>query len=79
MDMIDTGRPGRRTAFVARKLKKTNFDIVALSETTRPGDGQLKEEQGNYIFYWKGKSPDQPRIHCVGFAIRNYLINKLTD
>ncbi|PFX20071.1 Craniofacial development protein 2 [Stylophora pistillata] len=76
----NTNRPERRTAFVARELKRLDFDIVALSETRRAEKGQLSEEQGNYTFFiWKGKAQDQLRIHGVGFAIRNYLLTKLTE
>ncbi|PFX34407.1 Craniofacial development protein 2 [Stylophora pistillata] len=71
----NTNRPERRTAFVARELKR----FVALSETRRAEDSQLREQQGNYTFFWKGKEQDQRRIHGVGFSIRNYLLTKLTE
>jgi len=79
MDNTNTDRPERRTAFVARELQKFNFDIVALSETRRAEEGQLKEERGKYTFFWKGKPANQPRIHGVGFAIRNDLLCRLTE
>ncbi|PFX28925.1 Craniofacial development protein 2 [Stylophora pistillata] len=75
----NTKRPERRTAFVARELKRFDSDIVAFSETRRAEEGQLREEQGNYTFFWKGKAQDQPRIHGVGFAVRNDLLTKLTE
>ena len=79
MDNTNSNRPERRTAFVARELQKFNFDIVALSGTRRAGEGQLREEQGQYTFFWKGLDSEQPRIHRVGFAIRNSLLQKLTE
>jgi len=63
MDNKDSDRPERRTAFISRELNKLNLDIVALSETRRAEEGQLREEEGNYTFYWKGKKLEEPRIH----------------
>ena len=79
MDNPNSDRPERRTAFIARELQRFNFDIVALSETRRPGEGQLREEQGQYTFFWKGLNSEQRRIHGVGFAIRNSILPKLTE
>lgn len=60
LNMTETYRPERRTAFVARELKQFNFNIVALTETRWSGEGQLKEEQRKYTFYWKGKAQISP-------------------
>ena len=79
MDNQDTNRPERRTAFVARELKQFDIDIAALSETRRAEEGSLREEGGGYTFYWKGKDLDQPRIHGVGFAIKNELVKQITE
>ena len=79
MDSSNSYRPERRTALVARELERFNFDIVALSETRRAGEGQLREDQGQFTFFWKGLNEDQPRIHGVGFAIRNSLLPKLKE
>jgi exonuclease III len=79
MDNENLDRPERRTAFVARELKKFDLDIVALSENRRADEGQIREELGNYTFFWKGKPLDQPRIHGVGFAIKNNLLSKLNE
>ncbi len=54
MDNSNSNRPERRTALVARELERFNFDIVALSETRRSGEGQLREDQGQFTFFWKG-------------------------
>ena len=69
----------RRTAIISRELKSFRIDIAALSETRLADEGQLKEEKGGYTFFWKGKPVDEPRIHGVGFAIKNNLINHLHE
>jgi len=79
MDNKNSDRPDRRTAFVARELNRFKLDIVALSETRRAEEGQLREELGGYTFFWKGKDENEPRIHGVGFAIRNEIVDKLTE
>lgn len=55
------------------------MDIAALSETRLADEGQLKEEKGGYTFFWKGKPADEPRIHRMGFAIKNSLITHLFE
>lgn len=77
MDNPRAKRPERRTAIIAHELKKFNIHIAALSETRRPGDGQLNERGGGYTFFWKGKSIKEPRIHGVGFAVSNKLLGSL--
>ncbi|KAJ4934986.1 hypothetical protein JOQ06_007765 [Pogonophryne albipinna] len=72
-------RPERRTAIISRELGKFQIDIAALSETRLADEGQLKEEKGRYTFFWKGKPANEPRIHGVGFAIKNCLINHLHE
>lgn len=60
---------------ISRELRKLHIDISALSETRLADEGQLKEEKGRYTFFWKGKPENEPRIHGVGFAIKNSLVN----
>ena len=79
LDRDKTNRPERRTALVARELKRYSIDIAALSETRFPDEGSLKEEQGAYTFFWKGKPQAEDRIHGVGFAIRTFIIKNLPD
>ncbi|XP_062834399.1 uncharacterized protein LOC134298378 [Anolis carolinensis] len=79
LDNTDSERPERRTAIIARKLGRFKIDIAALQETQRAGEGQLKEEKGGYIFFWKGLPEEERRIHGVGFAIRNDLVKHLTE
>lgn len=61
----------RKTAIIDLELAKLKVDIAALQETRLASDGTLREQ--NYTFYWKGKDPDQARIHSVGFAVKNSL------
>lgn len=72
-------RPERHTAFVARELRRFNIDIAALAETRLAEEGQLTEEKGGYTFFWKGRPAGEPRIHGVGFAIKNHLVRQLSE
>ena len=69
--------PERKTAVVALELSKYNIDIAALSETRLPGISQFKEEKGGYVFFTSGKSPDEPRLSGVGFAVKSELASSL--
>jgi len=55
------------------------MDITALQETRLSEEGQLREEGGGYTFFWKGREANLPRIHGVGFAIKNELVSQLTE
>lgn len=68
-----------RIAYVARGLNNFNFDIVTLGEIRRAGEGYLKKEQDQYTFFRKELVHGQPRIHGIGFAIRNGLLAKMTE
>lgn len=76
MDSATSDRPERRTAIIARELRRYRIDLAALSETQLADEGQLKEK-GGYTFFWKGKAVDKPRIH--GVSIRNQLISLLYE
>lgn len=78
-DSVKNNRPERRTAIVAWELKKNNIDIAALSETRFADEGYLQEPRGGYTFFWKGKAANEPRIHGVGFAIRNDIVKTLPE
>ncbi|XP_072049980.1 uncharacterized protein [Amphiura filiformis] len=70
----------RRTAVVAKALKRYNIDIAALSETRLPDTSQLEEHGCGYTFFWSGKPASEARKSGVGFAIRNQhlkLLHKL--
>lgn len=70
-EMDDT----RKTAIIDRELTRLNISIAALQETRLAASGSLKEE--NYTFFWKGKEPEEPRQHGVGFAIKNTLLDSV--
>lgn len=74
-----SSNPERRSAIIAKELKKWKIDIAALSDTRLAEEEQLKEEKGGYTLFWKGKATHEPRNHGVGFAIRNRLISQLSE
>ena len=77
LDRNRAKRPERRTALIARELKKYNLPIVALSETRLAGEGDLTEREAGYTFFWSGRKPEEKRESGVGFAIMSSLVNKL--
>ena len=72
-----TSRPERGTALVARELQRYRVDIAALGETRIADDGPLREEGGDYTFFWKGKPQAEDLIHDVVFAIRTALLRSM--
>uniref|UniRef100_A0A2C9KQ66 Endonuclease/exonuclease/phosphatase domain-containing protein n=1 Tax=Biomphalaria glabrata TaxID=6526 RepID=A0A2C9KQ66_BIOGL len=62
----------RQTAIIDRELSRLNIDVACLQETRLADSGSLTES--NYTFYWQGQPEQSPRIHGVGFAIRNSLV-----
>ena len=74
--MANTNRPERRTALVCKELARFNIDVAALSETRLPEEGNISEAATGYTIFWKGKAPEEPRIHGVGFAIRSQLVKQ---
>ena len=66
----------RKTVLIDRELDRLQLDIVGLQETRLAGCASLKEK--NFTFYWKGLDEDQPRLHGVGFAVRNTHIQAVT-
>lgn len=79
MDNQRSDRPERRTAFVARELRRLNIDIAALQETRLADEGQLTEVGGGYTFYWKGKDATDHRLYGVGFAVKNELVKDMDN
>ena len=78
LNRATTSRPERGTALVARELQHYWVDIAALSETRIADEGSLREEGGDYTFFWKGKPQVEDRIHGVGFAIRTALLRSMS-
>ncbi|KAG7296524.1 hypothetical protein JYU34_020306 [Plutella xylostella] len=71
--------PERKTAIVARELRRYNVDIAALSETHLEDEGELVEHGGEYTYYWKGTPASEPRRSGVGFAIKNAIAKDLVE
>ena len=63
----------RKTATIDRELAELKVDIAALQGTRLPDNGSVKEN--NYTFYWQGLGINEPRLHGVGFAVKNKLVN----
>ncbi|XP_012937735.1 uncharacterized protein LOC106011717 [Aplysia californica] len=66
----------RKTAIIDRELTRLNVDITALQETRLANSGTIRER--NYTFFWKGLGEDERRIHGVGFAVHNRLLNRIS-
>lgn len=77
LDRNDNACPERKTAIVARELRRFNIDVAALSETHLADEGELTEHGGGYTFFWKGTTAAEPRRSGVGFAIINHLVRKM--
>ncbi|XP_048486436.1 craniofacial development protein 2-like [Plutella xylostella] len=71
--------PERKTAIVARELRRYNVDVAAISETHLADEGELVEHGGEYTFYWKGTPASEPRRSGVGFAIKSAIVKKLVE
>lgn len=69
----------RRTDLITTELKRYNIDIAALSETHFPDEDSLTEVGEGYTFFWRSLAKDQPRIHGVGFVVKNRLLASLPE
>ena len=74
---MDSNRPERRTALVAKELARYNIDIAALSETRLAGEGQLTEVGSGYAFFWMGRAEEDRREAGVGFAMKLSILSSL--
>ena len=61
LDRKKAKRPERRTALIARELKRYNIPIVALSETRFADEGDLTEREAGYTFFWSGRKAEEKR------------------
>lgn len=75
MDNRKSECPERHSVFVTREFQRFNIDIAALQEARIANGDQLTEVGGCYIFFQKGKSVDDERIH--GVAIKNELLRTM--
>lgn len=62
----------RNTAVINVKLRRLNIDIAALQETRLATVEMLQKK--DYTFSWQGRHPEEPRLHGVGFAVKNSLL-----
>jgi len=77
LDTTNSDRPKRRTALIAAELRRYNIDVAAIQETRLPEEGSLTEVGQGYTFFWRGLAVDERRMHGVGLAIRNEIVNKI--
>nr|VZI37490.1 unnamed protein product [Spirometra erinaceieuropaei] len=75
---LESNRPERRTALVARELARYKVDIAALTETRFSEQGQLEDVGAGYTFYWSGRPRAERRDAGVVFAIRNDIVGRLS-
>ncbi|XP_068240268.1 craniofacial development protein 2-like [Palaemon carinicauda] len=75
-EVTNTNRLERRTALVCKELARFNIDVVALSETRLPEEGNIRESGKGYTIFWKGKALEEPRIHGVGFTLHSQLVHQ---
>lgn len=61
----------RKTAVINDKLNTLKVDIVSLKESWLANKGTIIET--DYMFYWRGKTSDESRVHGVGFALLKIL------
>ena len=61
-----------KTAMIDKELGHLNINVAALHGIRLPEDGSLCEH--DYTFFWQGKGTEEARIHGVGFAVRNSLL-----
>ena len=78
MDSAGSDRPQRRTALVGRELGRYGIETAALSETRLAEIGEIKEVGACYTFCWSGRKSEERHEAGVGFAIKLYLVGKLT-
>ena len=71
----------RKSALLAHELGRYSIDVAALSETRFSGEGSIVEgdDKQGYTMFWRGYPSGQPRIHCVGLAIKNSLLKNITE
>ncbi|KAL1447535.1 hypothetical protein WDU94_013872, partial [Cyamophila willieti] len=79
--LLDSAKPTsltipRRTAVVARELKRYDIDIAALQETHLKESGQVEEKHAGYTYFWSGCSEDQPNYYGVALCVKSHLIKK---
>ncbi|KAL1447078.1 hypothetical protein WDU94_005521 [Cyamophila willieti] len=68
----------RRTAVIARELKRYQIDIASLQETHLKNSGQLEEINAGYTYLWSGCEDNDPNHYGVAICVRTDLLKKGT-
>ena len=74
--VLDCQKILHRSVMFIRPLPSTMSyadSIWTLQHSRRP----TSQSKQDYTFYWLGKQQDEPRLHGVGFAIKNSLLNTI--
>ncbi|KAL1448183.1 hypothetical protein WDU94_005664 [Cyamophila willieti] len=66
----------RRTAVIARELRRYKVDIAALQETHLKNSGQLEERNAGYTYLWSGCEENEQNHYGVAICVRTELIKK---
>lgn len=72
IDNLQQMDDAQKTAIFDREFHRLDNDVDYLQETHLADCGTIREK--HYIFFWKGKAREDPREHCVGFAITKPLL-----
>ncbi|KAK3776477.1 hypothetical protein RRG08_023829 [Elysia crispata] len=73
LDCNNVTRLQRRTALIAKELAKYNIYIAAISEIQFSEEGSVSEPESSYIFFWKGETQNEDRLHGVRLAHLDHL------
>ncbi|CAB3243858.1 unnamed protein product [Arctia plantaginis] len=66
--------PERKTGIAARKLRRYDRDIAALSETHLADERELIEQAGGYTFFRKGPAASKPRLKLLYQLIHAHVV-----
>ena len=72
----NSNRPERRSAIISKELQEYNIRIAALSEVRFAESGSIREETD---LYWSGKCSIYRNKSDVAFAIRNGLLQNMSE
>ena len=65
-----------RLPYLSGELRRLRVDIVGLSETRRPGSGEISG--GGFTYYWSGMS-DGARLRGVAIGISSQLCSSVVE
>lgn len=64
----------RRSALIAKELRRYNIDVAALQDTHLKDTGQLEEVSEGYTFFWSGCNQEEPNYYGVAICIKTKLL-----